>query len=73
MPKGPRGEKRPADVIGNAVLIGKIATGEEKDTRVSNNRRRSGIAGAKARKESLTAARRSEIAINAAKERWSVT
>jgi hypothetical protein len=27
MPKGPRGEKRPADVIGNAVKIAKIATG----------------------------------------------
>jgi hypothetical protein len=28
MPKGPKGEKRPADVIGAAVLVGKIATGE---------------------------------------------
>lgn len=28
MPKGPRGEKRPADAIGLAVMIGKIATGE---------------------------------------------
>ena len=27
MPKGPRGEKRPADAIGRAVMIGKIATG----------------------------------------------
>ena len=26
MPKGPQGQKRPADVIGNAVLIAKIAT-----------------------------------------------
>lgn len=25
MPKGPRGEKRPADAIGLAVMIGKIA------------------------------------------------
>ncbi len=29
MPRGPRGEKRPADVIGNAVRIMRIATGEE--------------------------------------------
>ncbi|HEV2546713.1 MAG TPA: hypothetical protein VGU20_05205 [Stellaceae bacterium] len=29
MPKGPRGEKRPADVIGNAVKAMRIATGEE--------------------------------------------
>ncbi len=33
MPKGPRGEKRPSDVIGNAVKVMKIATGEiEEDT-----------------------------------------
>src|SRR5439155_17587628 len=29
MPRGPKGEKRPADVIGNAVKVMKIATGEE--------------------------------------------
>jgi len=28
MPKGPKGEKRPADMIGNAVLVMRIATGE---------------------------------------------
>jgi hypothetical protein len=28
MPKGPRGEKRPADVIGNAVKVMRTATGE---------------------------------------------
>jgi hypothetical protein len=27
MPRGPRGEKRPADVIGAAVMVAKIATG----------------------------------------------
>ena len=35
MPKGPKGEKRPADVIGNAVRVMRIATGdaeEEYDT-----------------------------------------
>ena len=32
MPRGPNGEKRPADVIGNAVMIAKIATG----LRISN-------------------------------------
>ena len=32
MPKGPKGEKRPADVIGNAVKVMRIATGEEFDT-----------------------------------------
>jgi hypothetical protein len=29
MLRGPRGEKRPADVIGNAVKVMRIATGEE--------------------------------------------
>lgn len=31
MPKGPKGEKRPADVIANAVKVMKIATGEEEE------------------------------------------
>ena len=31
MPKGPQGQKRPADAIGLAVMIGKIATGEIED------------------------------------------
>jgi hypothetical protein len=29
MPKGPKGERRPADVIGNAVKVMRNATGEE--------------------------------------------
>jgi hypothetical protein len=33
MPRGPHGEKRPADVIGNAVMVAKIATGEVEDTK----------------------------------------
>jgi hypothetical protein len=28
MPRGPKGEKRPADVIGNAIHVMRIATGE---------------------------------------------
>jgi hypothetical protein len=31
MPRGPKGEKRPADAIGNAGMIAKIATGEIED------------------------------------------
>jgi len=31
MPKGPQGQKRPADVIGAAVMVAKIATGEVED------------------------------------------
>jgi hypothetical protein len=33
MPRGPKGEKRPADVIGNAVHVMRIATGEIEDER----------------------------------------
>jgi hypothetical protein len=32
MPRGRRGEKRPADVIGAAVMVAKIATGEVEET-----------------------------------------
>jgi hypothetical protein len=28
MPQGPKGEMRPAEVIGAAVMVGRIATGE---------------------------------------------
>jgi hypothetical protein len=31
MPTGAKGEKRPADVIGNAVKVMRIATGEESE------------------------------------------
>jgi hypothetical protein len=30
MPRGPKGERRPADVIGAAIMVGRIATGEIK-------------------------------------------
>jgi hypothetical protein len=33
MPKGPRGKKRPADVIDGAVQVMRITTGEEEDER----------------------------------------
>jgi len=32
MSKGPKGEKRPADAIGNAILVVKIGTGEATET-----------------------------------------
>lgn len=71
MPRGPNGEKRPADVIGCAVNVARVATGEQEDTTyVAPNRRKSGLAGAKARMESVGGKRRSEIATEAAKARW---
>jgi hypothetical protein len=35
MPRGPRGEKRPADVIGAAIMVARIATGEIEDQDVA--------------------------------------
>jgi hypothetical protein len=50
MPTGPRSERRPADVIGAAVMVAKIATGEISETLPSKSgRTRSGAAGAAAR------------------------
>ena len=37
MPKGPKGEKRPADVIGAAVMVARIATGEIEDPKAEKN------------------------------------
>ncbi|GGB51512.1 hypothetical protein GCM10010833_02780 [Blastomonas aquatica] len=72
MPKGPRGEKRPADAIGLAVLIGKIATGEVEDERetLSSAAAEMGRAGGKKRAENMTPERRKEIAQKAAAKRW---
>lgn len=69
MPKGPRGEKRPADLIGMSVMVAKIAIGEIEDN-VKAGRVKSGKAGGKARAESLTPEERSEIARSAANARW---
>lgn len=71
MLKGPKGEKRPADVIGAAVMVAKIATGEIEDTKgKAPNRAKGGKAGGAARAKTLTAEKRREIAKKAAKSRW---
>lgn len=72
MPKGPRGEKRPADAIGLAVMIGKIATGEIEDDRddVKSAAAALGSKGGKARAANMTPERRKEIAQKAASARW---
>lgn len=71
MPQGPNGQKRPADVIGNAVHIARIATGEIEDSELRKpGKRASGLAGAKARVEATTAEERSETARLAAEKRW---
>ena len=73
MPKGPQGQKRPADVIGNAVRVMQIATGEEHDDAVEPGKeyaRKGGLKGGKARAKKLTPQQRSEIAKLAAEARW---
>jgi hypothetical protein len=74
MPKGPRGEKRPPDVIGAAVKVMKIATGEIVDDiklePVKSAAAELGSRGGRARAAKLSKKRRSEIAKKAAVKRW---
>lgn len=72
MPKGPQGQKRPADVIGNAVRVMRIATGEEAEDAdpVKSAAAELGSRGGKVRAARLTPQRRKEIAKTAAKSRW---
>ncbi len=74
MPKGPKGEKRPADVIGNAVKVMKIATGEESEVLTDDGKDEAaqslGRRGGEARAKVLSPKRRVEIARRAAKSRW---
>lgn len=77
MPKGPRGERRPADFVGAAVKVMRIATGEEAEVvarpedegkdpaAVAPGRR-----GGKAWADSLSKKGRAEIARKAAGKRW---
>ena len=74
MPKGPKGQKRPADVIGNAIKVARIATGEEEETLTDDGKDKAAVSlgkrGGKARAEVLSKKRRSEIARKAAARRW---
>lgn len=73
MPKGPRGEKRPADANQLAKLIADIATGEASDEPSAPRAPKGqsgGKVGGKARAASLSAERRSQIAREAAAKRW---
>ena len=77
MPKGPQGQKRPADVIGNAVKVMRIATGEEEEEYEDDRKNSAAVAlgrmGGKARAAKMTAERRSDIAKKAAAKRWGKT
>ncbi|KAB2920539.1 MAG: RNA-binding protein [Hyphomicrobiaceae bacterium] len=75
MPKGPKGQKRPADVIGAAVKVMRIATGEEQEDFPADDGKDKaaqslGQRGGRARAKALSPRRRKEIARRAAKKRW---
>ena len=74
MPKRPQGQKRPADVIGNAVRVMRIATGEDQDVLPNANNKMTveelGRKGELARAKSLSAKQRHMIAAKAASARW---
>jgi hypothetical protein len=71
MPTGPNGQRRPADVIGETVMVARIATGETTEaTHQKSGMVRSGHAGAKARARKLSSEARTEIAKKAAAARW---
>ena len=74
MPKGPKGEKRPADVIGAAVKVMKIATGEIAEDTDDDGKNKAAVElgrkGGQARAKKLSKERRAEIAKSAAAARW---
>lgn len=77
MPKGPRGEKRPGDVIGAAVTVAKIATGEIEEHLEAEEKNSDAVArgqkGGDMRAKKLTRKQRIEIAKAAARRRWQKT
>ncbi len=71
MPKGPRGEIRPADLVGCAVKVARLSVGDETECLTQKSGRvRSGIAGAAARDANTTKEQRAEIARKASGSRW---
>lgn len=70
LPKGPRGEKRPADMIGAAIRLAKISVGGEEDEREDAPQPspavQLGKLGGAARARKLTEEQRKEIARKAA-------
>jgi hypothetical protein len=75
MPKGPRGEKRPGDVVGAAIRVAKIATGEiEEDAGQDDGKDKAAVElgrkGGKARAEKMTPEQRADAARKAAAKRW---
>ncbi len=75
MPRGPRGELRPADLIGAAVKVMRIVTGEEEDAPLPDDGKNAaavsmGRKGGAARAAAMTPERRAEVARAAAAKWW---
>jgi hypothetical protein len=75
MPKGPQGQKRPADTVSNAIRVAKILTGEiDESAEVDDGKDKAaqamGKKGGAARRDKLSPERRAEIARKAAASRW---
>ena len=65
MPRAPKGEKRPADVIGNVVHVMRIATGEAEEVSPAKQgkeyARKGGLKGGAARAEASAPRQRSKL------------
>ena len=73
MPKGPNGQKRPADTVKAAMMVAAIATGEADDTEYKQPQKVEGAKkGGEARAAALSADERSEIAKKANEARASL-
>lgn len=74
MPKGPKGQKRPADVISNAVQVMQIAMGEIEEALTEDGKSKAAVElgrkGGLARAKSVKKAERVKIARKAARTRW---
>ena len=74
MPKTPKGHKRPADVISNAVQVMRLATGEAEEPTTDDGKNAAAVAlgrkGGAARAKALGSKQRKAIAKKAARARW---
>jgi len=74
MPKGPKGQKRPTDVVGAAIMVARISVGEIEDTMEPESSASAaatlGRLGGKARAARMSPAQRAEAARKAAASRW---
>jgi hypothetical protein len=74
MPETPKGHKRPADVISNAVQVMRIATGEAEEQAPTSNKNAAAVElgklGGRARAKKLSKKKLKAIAASGAKARW---